>query len=56
VAYQWILLKKYLLLNALKTVHDITTTNTAEGTEAEEEEKKEDKKRRGCKRLFKCNN
>jgi hypothetical protein len=38
VAYQWILLRKYLLQNALKIVHDITTTTTtAEGTEAKEE-------------------
>jgi len=35
------LLRKYLLQNALKCVHDITTTTTTVvGTEAEEEEEK----------------
>jgi hypothetical protein len=38
------LLRKYLLQNALKIGHDITTTTTTvEGTEADEEEKEEDK-------------
>jgi hypothetical protein len=40
------LLRKYLLQNALKIVHVITTT-TAEGTEEDEDEEKEEKIKRG---------
>ena len=43
-AQQCMLLRKYLLQNALKIVHDITITTNVVGTEAEEEEEKEEDK------------
>jgi hypothetical protein len=42
VAYECLLLRKYLLHNALRVVHDITTTTT-NTAEAEVEKKKEEK-------------